>query len=194
MKKLIKRIAIATVVLLALIGTSGIVAFASGYITWGGTEDYEATKVDLEELDTKRGQIVTNLNDARKLINSQNDLIDSQKETISKKENKITELEKDNANHEAFEQLVKTELAKGINTVNDTNGAGPKYREVIKFVNAGAEYLDITERLNDVNGAQKAEDQLKQAEEDMKDIKTRTGSLVEDFESVELIDIPEEDD
>lgn len=194
MTKLIKHTTIVTVVLLALIGTGGIVAFASGYITWDGREDYEGAVEDLEGLDARRLEIVTNLDEARELITGQNRLIDSQKETITEKEDKITELENDNANHEAFEKLVKTELAKGINTVNATNGAGPKYREVIKFVNDGAEYLDINERLNDVNGAQKAEDQLEQAIKDMEDIKGRTGSLVEDFDKIDLIDIPEEDE
>ncbi len=68
MKKTIKRIALTITILLALIGAAGTVALASGYITWGGSEDYSETLATLEdierrsnELGTERGQMINHI-------------------------------------------------------------------------------------------------------------------------------------
>ena len=43
MKKTMKRLAVTATVLFAILGVSGTIAYASGYITWGGTQDYQQT-------------------------------------------------------------------------------------------------------------------------------------------------------
>lgn len=66
MKNIIKRVAITLIVLLALLGAGTGIAFASGYIQWGGTDDYQETLTILDqieqrsnELGTERGQMVS---------------------------------------------------------------------------------------------------------------------------------------
>ena len=66
MKKHIKRLAVTLLTALALFGAGTGIAFASGYITWGGTEDYQETLNILDqierrsnELGTERSQMIT---------------------------------------------------------------------------------------------------------------------------------------
>ena len=55
MKKHIKRLLLTATILLALIGVTGLTAYAAGYIQWGGTQDYGLT---LQHLDVTQDGIV----------------------------------------------------------------------------------------------------------------------------------------
>ena len=70
MKKSIKRIITALVVLFALIGAGGVTAFAANYIQWGGTSAYQNILVTLEQIKTK-GQGLKTERDESKRSNEQ---------------------------------------------------------------------------------------------------------------------------
>ena len=97
MKKTIKRTVLAITILFALIGATVTVAFASGYITWGGTPDFEQTIINLD-LISKRGRELKANNEGinRELEQTRNQLLD--------KDNKINSLEQE---IEALEKRVE---------------------------------------------------------------------------------------
>lgn len=86
MKKTIKRIALTITILLALIGATGTVAFASGYITWNGTQDFQQTLINLNLISERGRELKSdNENINRELEQTRNQLLD--------KDNKINALE-----------------------------------------------------------------------------------------------------
>ena len=97
MKKTIKRIALTITILFALIGATGTVALASGYITWNGTQDFQQTLANLN-LISERGRELTadNENINRELEQARNQLLD--------KDNRINALEQE---IEALEKRVE---------------------------------------------------------------------------------------
>lgn len=127
MKKTIKRIALTITILLALIGATGTVAFASGYITWGGSQDFQQTLVNLN-LISERGRELksNNENINRELEQTRNQLLD--------KDNKINALEQE---IEALEKRAE--------------------------------------------GNKTTQDQLKQAEKDMRDVKKKSEEVLSEF-------------
>ena len=88
MKKAIKRIALTITILLALIGATGTVALASGYIQWSGSSDFQQTLANLN-LISERGRELTadNENINRELEQTRNQLLD--------KDNQINALEQE---------------------------------------------------------------------------------------------------
>ena len=127
MKKTIKRIALTITVLLALIGATGTVALASGYITWKGSEDFHQTLINLN-LISERGRELTadNENIARELEQTRNQLLD--------KDNHINALEQE---------------------------------------------IEVLEKR--VDGNRTTQDQLKQAEKDMRDVKQKSEEVLSEF-------------
>ena len=85
--KLIKRI---TVILMAMIIMATGVAFASGYITWNGSNNYNQTIINLDAINT-RGQ---ELKSERDLANASNEqlqnIIRDKENVIREKDNQIT--------------------------------------------------------------------------------------------------------
>ena len=94
MKKTIKRIALTITILLALIGATGTIALASGYITWGGSQDFQQTLINLN-LISERGRELksSNENINRELEQKHNELLDKENE-INALEQEIEALEK----------------------------------------------------------------------------------------------------
>ena len=127
MKKTIKRTVLAFTILFALIGATVTVAFASGYITWGGTPDFEQTLINLD-LISERGRELKANNEGinRELEQTRNQLLD--------KDNKINSLEQE---IEALEKRVE--------------------------------------------GNQTTQDQLKQAEIDMKEVNKKSEQVLSEF-------------
>jgi len=127
MKKTIKRTVLAITILFALIGGTVTVAFASGYITWGGTPDFEQTVINLD-LISKRGRELKANNEGinRELEQMRNQLLD--------KDNKINSLEQE---IEALEKRVE--------------------------------------------GNKTTQDQLKQAEIDMKEVNKKSEQVLSEF-------------
>ncbi|HJA90099.1 MAG TPA: hypothetical protein H9948_04835 [Candidatus Jeotgalibaca merdavium] len=84
--KLIKRI---TVILMAMIIMATGVAFASGYITWNGSNNYNQTIINLDAINT-RGQ---ELKSERDLANASNEqlqnIIRDKENVIRDKDNQI---------------------------------------------------------------------------------------------------------
>ena len=127
MKKTIKRIALTITILLALIGATGTVALASGYIQWSGSSDFQQTLANLN-LISERGRELTanNENINRELEQTRNQLLD--------KDNRINALEQE---IEALEKRVE--------------------------------------------GNETTQDQLKQAEKDMRDVKKKSEEVLGEF-------------
>ena len=127
MKKTIKRTVLAFTILFALIGATVTVAFASGYITWGGTPDFEQTLINLD-LISERGRELKANNEGinRELEQTRNQLLD--------KDNKINSLEQE---IEALEKRIE--------------------------------------------GNKTTQDQLKQAEIDMKEVNKKSEQVLSEF-------------
>ena len=127
MKKVLKRITLTITVLFALIGATGTVALASGYIQWSGSSDFQQTLANLN-LISERGQELTadNENINRELEQTRNQLLD--------KDNQINALEQE---IEALEKRVE--------------------------------------------GNEATQDQLKQAEKDMRDVKKKSEEVLSEF-------------
>ncbi len=127
MKKTMKRVAVTGTVLLALFGAGTGIAFASGYITWGGTPDFEQTLINLNLISERGRELVTdNENINRELEQKHNELLD--------KDNQINALEQE------IEALEKR-----------------------------------------VDGNKTIQDQLKQAEKDMRDVKNKSEEVLSEF-------------
>ena len=94
MKKTIKRIALTITILLALIGATGTVALASGYIQWSGSSDFQQTLANLN-LISERGRELkaSNENINRELEQTRNQLLDKDNQ-INALEQEIEALEK----------------------------------------------------------------------------------------------------
>ena len=127
MKKVFKKVVLSLVVLMALIGIGGTVALASGYITWGGSQDFQQTLINLN-LISERGRELkaNNENINRELEQTRNQLLD--------KDNQINALEQE---IEALEKRVE--------------------------------------------GNKTTQDQLKQAEKDMRDVKNKSEEVLNEF-------------
>ena len=127
MKKTIKRTVLTFTILFALIGATVTVAFASGYIQWGGSQDFQQTLVNLN-LISERGRELkaSNENINRELEQTRNQLLD--------KDNQINALEQE---IEALEKRVE--------------------------------------------GNEATQDQLKQAEKDMRDVKKKSEEVLSEF-------------
>ena len=83
MKKQIKRIGLAMVVIFALLGAGGTALAAAGYITWGGTRDYNEALENLNAIGS-RGQQLKSERDTAKASNGQLENIIRDKENIIK--------------------------------------------------------------------------------------------------------------
>ena len=127
MKKTIKRITLTFTIVLALLGATGTVALASGYIQWGGSQDFQQTLINLN-LISERGRELkaSNENINRELEQTRNQLLD--------KDNQIDALEQE------IEALEKR-----------------------------------------IDGGKTSQDQLKQAEKDMRDVKNKSEEVLKDF-------------
>ena len=127
MKKTIKRIALTITILLALFGATTGIALASGYIQWGGSQDFQQTLINLN-LISERGRELkaNNENINRELEQTRNQLLD--------KDNQINALEQE---IEALEKRVE--------------------------------------------GNKTTQDQLKQAEKDMRDVKKKSEEVLSEF-------------
>ena len=88
MKKTIKRVALTITIVCALIGATGTVALASGYITWGGSQDFQQTLINLNLISERGHEMKSdNENINRELEQTNNRLLD--------KENEINALEQE---------------------------------------------------------------------------------------------------
>ena len=84
MKKTMKRLAITTMALFALLGAGGTIAYASGYISWAGTADYQQTLVNLGLIAERGDQLKT---DKQNLIAEKNNLVTEYEQLVSEHEN-----------------------------------------------------------------------------------------------------------
>lgn len=152
MKKNIKQLIATVTVGLALVGAGGLTAFAAGYVTWGGTEDFESLMSNLQTIGGK----ATGLKD-------QNE----------KQANEIAGLKADNKNKD--NQLLEKDgqISDKDNQISDKNNQ-------IKALEQDIE--DLQER---VDGGMTTQDQLKQAEIDMKNAKEKSEEVLESIGEVE---------
>ena len=90
MKKTMKRLAITTMALFAILGAGGTIAYASGYISWAGTADYQQTLVNLNLIAERGDQLKT---DKQNLIIEKNNLVTEYEQLVSENENTYRENE-----------------------------------------------------------------------------------------------------
>ena len=107
MKKLIKRIALTITILFALIGATGTVALASGYIQWSGSSDFQQTLANLNLISERGRELKSdNENINRELEQTRNQLLDKDNQ-INALEQEIEALEKRVEGNEATQDQLK---------------------------------------------------------------------------------------
>lgn len=157
MKNAGKRLVVGLLVLFALVGIGGTVAFATDYLTWGGTPDFETTKITLEEI-SQRGLA----------LQSERDNALESKLTA---EEKVTQLQAEKAN-----------LVKHVETVMGnvkTKRGASKYEELAKGANTLAGLLGSDVRLDLKLGNTQSDDLLRQAEEDMEALRIKSQEVLD---------------
>ena len=163
------------------------VGASAGYILWGGTDDYNNAMPDLDMINQKSGVVINNLEDAKERID--------ELEKLSLDDNKkIDNLEAEIAKHKSFRKQLKDSVEGYIKEVNDTNGVGRKYDKLVSIINENAQHIGVEGKLSTQGTGQEGkqmDDQLKQAEKDMGNIKDKTSSVLETLEGIE---IPESED
>lgn len=157
MKNAGKRLVVGLLVMFALVGIGGTVAFASGYLTWGGTPDFETTKITLDEI-SQRGIALQSQRD--KALKSQ----------LSAEE-QVTQLQAGQANLVNHVETV-------MNNVETKRGAS-KYEELAKGVNTLAELLGSDVRLDLKLGNTQTDDLLRQAEKDMEALRIKSQEVLD---------------
>src|SRR5690625_1000862 len=111
MKQPIKLIALTITILLALFGATTGIALASGYIQWGGSQDFQQTLINLN-LISERGRELKANNEGinRELEQVRNQLLDKDNK-INSLEQEIEALEKrDEGNKTTQDQLKQAEI------------------------------------------------------------------------------------
>lgn len=165
------------------------VGATAGYINWNGTKDYEDAMADLDLINQKSGIVINNLEDAKERISELEELSLTDKETIANLESEV-------AQHELFRTQLKNIVEGYIRDVNDTNGVGRKYDKLVSIINENVEHIGVEEKLDTQGTSQEGkqmDDQLKQAEKDMSNIKNKTSSVLETLKDVEIPETEDED-
>ena len=107
MKKTIKRITLTITILLALIGATGTVALASGYIQWSGSSDFQQTLINLNLISERGRELKSdNENINRELEQTRNQLLDKDNQ-INALEQEIEALEKRAEGNEATQDQLE---------------------------------------------------------------------------------------
>ena len=105
MKKIMKRLAITTMVIFALLGVSGTIAYASGYITWGGAQDYQQAldnlAIEYEQLVSEHEntyreneQLLNTIKDKEDHINSLDQLTETLHNMLQQAEHELQQKER----------------------------------------------------------------------------------------------------
>ena len=167
------------------------VGASAGYINWGGTPDYEATKDifgDLREgivsnkeaKDKVDGLLETEKNKNSDLAEDIKDL-KSEKEQLSKdlaiKNDTISELEAE-VDNSINKSVLATEIDKHILAVNNKNGPKHKYDYIMTQLNRHKDFLGLSNELGH-HGQSDEDKQLEQAIEDMEKIREEAEALKE---------------
>lgn len=97
MKKQIKRLVLTALTVLALFGAGTGVAFASGYITWGGTEDYQETLTILEQIERRSNELGVERSQLINELTNSASVIEQQETTIAELNAHIDKLEQEGA-------------------------------------------------------------------------------------------------
>ena len=107
MKKVLKRITLTITILLALIGATGTVALASGYIQWSGSSDFQQTLINLNLISERGRELKSdNENINRELEQTRNQLLDKDNQ-INALEQEIEALEKRAEGNEATQDQLE---------------------------------------------------------------------------------------
>lgn len=181
MKKIAKKFLIVFMLFFALIGAGGTVAFAMNYIQWNGTADYEQTITNLDLILERGRELITERDESKKIVEDQRTVIENQKTIIKNKETTITELQEQNQDSSQLINDLQTSLAESITNTNLENGARKKFDSLSTGMNNLAELLGLEERVSGDMGNTKSDDQLKQAEEDMKNVKEKSGTVLDEL-------------
>lgn len=166
-KKFLKRFGITLLTLFALLGAGTTVAFGAGYIQWAGSSDFE--------------QVLVNLN----LIEEEGAAL---KEGLASKETELSEEEQRNKDNEEVIRDLETERATTVTLVfeiitraNNANGKGNKFEVMREDTNALANHLGLEETVSSQQGNGPKSNQLKQAEEDMGNVKDKSQDVLDSF-------------
>ena len=89
MKKTVKRIAMTLVALFALVGATGTALAAGGYITWGGTQNFNEAIQHLDTIGQRGQELKSKLNTANATKEQLENAVRDKENIIRDKENLI---------------------------------------------------------------------------------------------------------
>lgn len=196
--------------------TVGIIAFlmlatgvaAGSFNRWAGEDDFDSSMGTMDKIQVGIDLLMGDLdNEKDTRISKENELADEKeahektkkdladlKKTISDsspgKDGEIEDLIADRDKYRKITQKIATEVNKHVAELNEIPGAGPKYKYLVKHVNANVDYLynhsDIvaTERkhLNESPGNGPTDNQLEHAIKDMKEVEGKSGETLDKFD------------
>ena len=101
MKKTMKKVAFTGMAALALFGAGTGVAFASGYITWNGTENYNEILQGLDDMERRHNELGGERSQMIRELIQRADKIEEHETTIAELNEQIEELQKEGPATEA---------------------------------------------------------------------------------------------
>lgn len=154
MKSKLKKLTTAVVIAFSLVGAGGTVLAATGYVTWGGTENFEATMSALENIANKATGM--------------------KEETTSLESQLATEKAKVATATETLNAL-NTELA-------NSNGKGNRHDIMQNGLNKVASDLGVDLQFVRNDAKPENQNELEQAEKDMQTVKDKAEEVSNLFE------------
>lgn len=161
MKNFVKKGLITLGTIFALLGVGGTVAFASGYITWGGSNDFNKAMANLE------------------LIQNRIKESDSSNKELTGEVSRLTnELAESKNEYTSLESNIKSEISNLHSKVTSANGKGNRYDVFVEELNDYSRQFGLDYNFNDGLGNNNTKSQLEQAEIDMQKILLETGKVL----------------
>lgn len=161
MKNFVKKGLITLGTIFALLGVGGTVAFASGYITWGGSNNYNKAMANLG------------------LIQERIEESDSSNKKLTDEVSKLTnELAESKNKYTSLESSIKSEISNLHSKVTSANGKGNRYDVFAEELSKYSKQLGLDYNFNDGLGNNNTKSQLEQAEKDMERILLETEEIL----------------
>lgn len=186
MNKKLKGILWTLVVAFALVGAGGTVAFASGGLVFSNIQaNYNLADKDLDEITVILKNKDTKITGLEGTLLEKEGLISGLE---TEKENLTNELNQANSTNGVYKEQIQIAI-ESLNAFNDsidnTNGTSHKLTKALELITNLSEQfgtnVDLTELKDALKSAQQDNIDLDDADKLMKEVKDKTGSIIEDY-------------
>lgn len=171
-----KTVMITAATMVALFtGTAGV-AFGTGYLTWGGSEDFRSTQENLDEIE--------------RILGTQDKALQTALTTLTEQQTELKALRDQVGGHEELLNAIEED----INTYRDTdvgnNGLKHQLDLALGLIESITEKVGNPVSTTDLQSEidrtlQESSDSIEQAKEDMKTLKEKTDTIINKYSSEE---------